>query len=243
MKTVDIYTPQNVKLEMKLASTAQRIAAFAIDQAVFFGIIMLFIWGILQHLPESVVLFVVAFILYPIIFFYSLFMEILFNGQSVGKMVMGIRVIRLDGEPVGMDEALSRWFLRMIDLYFSVGSIAVLMTSSNAYRQRFGDILGGTIVISENVTDGTVSLSHVIGLDTTDSYEPVYPRARFLKEDEAMLIKKVLIRHEAKNNEGTLKTLQELTKKLEEILEIKKTEKSYPAFLRTILKDYVVLTR
>lgn len=245
MKTVDILTPQNVKLEMSLASTSLRIAAFALDQIVFIAILLIFIFGILIPFEPSdgVTLFLSVFILYPIIFFYSLIMELLFNGQSVGKMILKLRVIRLDGEPLGVDEALSRWFLRLIDIYLSLGSLAVLMTASNPFRQRFGDVLGGTIVIVEASKLDKVSLKHVKGLDTTDSYQPVYPSARLLSEDEAMIIKKALVRHDSKNNDGTLQALKELTNKLEEVLEIKKTEKDYPSFLRTVLKDYVVMTR
>lgn len=230
---------------MSLASTAMRVAAFAIDQVVFIALLLIFIFGILEPFNPSdgVTLFLVVFILYPLIFFYSLMMELLFKGQSVGKMILKLRVIRLDGEPLGVDEALSRWFLRLIDIYLSLGSLAVLMTASNPFRQRFGDVLGGTIVISEGSDLDKVSLKHVKGLDTTDSYEPVYPRARLLSEDEAMIIKKAIIRHDSKNNDGTFKAIVELSNKLEEVLEIKKTEKDYPSFLRTVLKDYVVLTR
>lgn len=245
MNTVDVLTPQNVKLELKLATVGQRGAAFVIDQAVFIAYLILVLFALILPfgLSEDVAMFIYIFLVYPVIFFYSLGMELLFHGQSIGKMALGIRVIRLDGEPIGMDEALSRWFLRIVDIYFSIGSLAILMISSGKYNQRFGDILGGTIVIKEKTVLNSVSLSHVMNLDTKDSYEPVYPRARLLKEEEAMLVKTTLSRFESKRNDGTKKAVEELVNKLEDVLEIKKTEKSNVEFLRTLLKDYIVLTR
>ncbi len=244
MNTIDIHTPQNVKLEMTLASSGLRLAAFAIDQVIFISTLIIlslvstFVFGFDDDFLEVFIWLVII----PFIFFYSLIFESLWNGQTPGKRLVGIRAIRLDGEPLRMDEALSRWFMRIIDLYLSGGILAMLLVSSSRYNQRFGDMLGGTIVVKDKASGG-VSLSHVMKLDTTDSYEPVYRSARLLQEEEALLVKNALIRYEKYPNEGHLKAIHELVSKLEEVLEVKKAKKSSTDFLRTLLKDYIVLTR
>ncbi len=91
--------------------------------------------------------------------------------------------------------------MRVIDLYLSAGILAMILVSSSRYNQRFGDMLEGTIVVKERSCGG-VSLSHAQKLDTTESYEPVYKAARLLSEDEALLIKSTLVRHEKFHNEG-----------------------------------------
>ncbi|NVK26485.1 MAG: RDD family protein [Flavobacteriia bacterium] len=245
MKTIDVLTPQNVKLELQLAPAGIRVAAFALDQVVFLLSLFLIIYtvGELFSYNSTTYEVFIYLIFLPFVVFYSLFMELIWNGQTIGKKIMGIRVMRMDGEPVGVDEVLSRWFMRLVDILMSAGSLALLMVSTSRYNQRFGDVLGGTIVVRERSTHQSVSLSHVMKLDTKDSYEPVYPRARLLSEDEALLLKRTLVRYESRQNEGHQKAVLELSNKLEEVLEIKKAEKKHTDFLRTLLKDYIVLTR
>ncbi|KAB2814380.1 RDD family protein [Phaeocystidibacter luteus] len=245
MKTIDVLTPQNVKLELQLAPAGIRIAAFALDQVFFLVLLFLITYtiGELFSYNSTTYEIFIYFIFLPFIIFYSMIMELIWNGQTIGKKLLGIRVMRMDGEPVGVDEVLSRWFMRLVDILMSAGSLALLMVSTSRYRQRFGDVLGGTIVVRERNAQQSVTLSHVMKLDTKDSYEPVYPRARLLSEDEALLLKRTLVRYESRPNEGHQKAIVELSNKLVEVLEIKKAEKKHTDFLRTLLKDYIVLTR
>jgi uncharacterized RDD family membrane protein YckC len=66
------------------------------------------------------------------------------EGQTVGKKLMKIRVVRADGRPAGMREVAVRTILRVVDNYL-VGLIAMLATGER--RQRIGDLAAGTIVV------------------------------------------------------------------------------------------------
>ena len=68
------------------------------------------------------------------------------KGATVGKMVMGIRVTTVDGEPIGWGPAVIRNLLRIVDgfLFYLVGAVLVWITQKN---QRLGDLAGGTVVV------------------------------------------------------------------------------------------------
>lgn len=246
MKVIDVLTPQNLKLELKLATPWIRIGAFFVDQVIILlvGVVVLLLSVALESLNLGETFYQLLWLtVFAFYVFYSLIFEMVWNGQTPGKRLLSIRVIRMDGERVDTDEVVSRWIMRIPDLMLSAGSLAVLMISSSKYNQRVGDVLGGTIVVKENSRAEGVSLSHVLKLDTLASYEPSYPAVRHLSEDEAVLLKKVINRYEKHQNEGHLKAVQQMVNKMEEVLEIKKAEKNSIEFLRTLLKDYIVLTR
>ncbi len=81
---------------------------------------------------------------------YFILCEMLWSGRSLGKRMAGIRVIRVNGGPVGFWSSLLRNIMRIIDtmpgIFYLVGSVLILSTSKN---QRLGDLLGNTIVIRE----------------------------------------------------------------------------------------------
>src|SRR5215208_6677428 len=66
-------------------------------------------------------------------------------GQTVGKKLMKLRVVRADGRPAGMREVAVRTILRVVDNYL-VGLIAMLATGER--RQRIGDLAAGTLVVA-----------------------------------------------------------------------------------------------
>jgi uncharacterized RDD family membrane protein YckC len=70
------------------------------------------------------------------------------EGQTVGKRLMKLRVVRADGRPAGMREIAVRTILRVVDNYL-VGLIVMLATGER--RQRVGDLAAGTIVVDASV--------------------------------------------------------------------------------------------
>jgi uncharacterized RDD family membrane protein YckC len=95
-----------------------------------------------------------AFALFAVVDFvgYFIFCEMLFNGQTLGKAVAGLRVVRVGGQAVGFWSSLLRNILRLIDMQlgtlYLVGSVLILATPRN---QRLGDLIGNTLVIRERV--------------------------------------------------------------------------------------------
>ena len=111
MDNIKIQTTQNVDIEYELASIGDRILATLLDYLFFFGYILLvflFIALIGSDIEDNLWLLVVLFL--PILL-YDLLCEMFFQGKSFGKMIMKIKVVKLDGTQAGFGAYLLRWLL------------------------------------------------------------------------------------------------------------------------------------
>lgn len=156
-----IETPERVPLHFALASIGNRFLACALDHALqVFTIIIMAIgfWIIadysslgerLTNAPKWVqaALIVIVFL---IVSGYFAFFEWLWNGQTPGKRLLKLRVIREDGRPITFWEAAVRNLLRTFDMmpapFYSIGLISVFLSLSD---QRVGDMVAGTVVVRE----------------------------------------------------------------------------------------------
>lgn len=243
MKTIQIVTPQNVLIEHELANVVMRGLAFAIDQIVMFvTIIFLFILlGALGFNDDFLQLMIFVIVL-PLYFLYSLLFETYNYGQTVGKLMVGVKVRLVDGNEITFTAAATRWLMRIPDIFVSAGSLAALMISSTERSQRFGDILAGTIVIRQTPAS-SISLASLLNISTVENYEPKYPQVVQLKEKDVVTIKQTLVRAKKYNNQAHREAVNQLVNKLKAILDIEKVDQTSAEFLRTLIKDYIVLTR
>jgi uncharacterized RDD family membrane protein YckC len=96
------------------------------------------------------------------------------DGQTVGKKLMKLRVVRQDGSPAGMREVAVRTILRVVDNYL-VGLIVMLATGER--RQRIGDLAAGTIVVDASrpasAAPAPVPADEAVELDEGEEAEPV----------------------------------------------------------------------
>lgn len=163
-ETFTIRTPEQVGFQYVLAGVGSRFAAFLVDtviRAVFavfiFVLVVLFSkWlpalnptGVMDALPKAWIaaLGVLAYGLIDLGYF--LLFEAFWSGQTPGKRLQGLRVIRQNGQPVGWSESSVRNILRAVDILagvYPLGLIVVFLSRSN---QRIGDYAAGTVVIVE----------------------------------------------------------------------------------------------
>lgn len=243
MKTIQIVTPQNVLIEHELASVIMRGIAFILDQIIIF-VFLIFAFVLLEFFAfgsamEEIFLFI--FII-PVYFLYSLLFEAYNYGQSLGKMALGLKVRRLDGNEVTFTEAITRWLMRVPDIFISAGSLAAILISSTERSQRLGDILAGTIVIRQVASTG-ISLENLMKINNTSNYSPVYPEVLQLKETDVVLIKQTLVRQNKYKNQAHDQAVSLLATRLKKLLKLTPKEKTNELFLKTLIKDYIVLTR
>ena len=156
MKTIRIITPSNVEIEYRLAGAGSRLAAFVVDlfvQAVVcLALAVSVAYGVfgsgLQSLA-NVGGYALGFLIvacFAILVGYFIFCEMKMNGQSIGKKIFGLRVIRENGQPVGFAQSLIRGVFRFaLDMLY-VGLIMIMLTKNH---KRFGDYAAGTVVVSE----------------------------------------------------------------------------------------------
>lgn len=240
MNKIEITTTQNVTVEYELSPLIYRMVAFLLDfiiLAVGCLILGLVIAGIFGNAADIVMYFT----LIPIMFFYSLAFEHFNNGQSIGKAALKLRVIRADGEKTQFLDYAMRWVFRTVDIYGSLGSIASLGILASSKNQRLGDFLANTVVVRVGKTD-RMKLHNLLRLNQMKTYTPTYPQVVNMKEESMLIVKETIERYNKNRNYAHQKALELLVQKMEKELSLE-APANKTQFLKTLLKDYVVLTR
>lgn len=173
---------------------------------------------------------------------YQLCMEIFSNGQSIGKKALGLKVVRIDGQEPSLGDYLLRAVFHLIDTFFSFGIIGALMISSSDKNQRLGDMTATTTVIKKKGNQ-QFKLSDIMTINTIEDYEPIYPEVKNLAEKDLLVVKSTLLRYRNHPNNAHLQAINALTKKLAGLMDIKEVPTNNIDFLKTLIKDYIVLTR
>lgn len=245
MSELSINTTQNVKINFIAATVGERLGAFFIDLFIMISYatvlsIILFSWlnlGPLMNNLDEWSKGAILIILYSPIIVYSLVLESVFEGQSLGKKLVKIKVVKIDGYQASFGDYLVRWFFRVIDLFSLLGlpGIIAIITSKNA--QRLGDMAAGTAVITLN---NKINISHTILEEIDDAYVPAYPLVIKLSDNDMRIIKETFQKAEAKNDH---EIIYKLVAKIESVTGIKNQSGSNSDFIRVILKDYNFYTQ
>jgi uncharacterized RDD family membrane protein YckC len=175
------------------------------------------------------------FILFVPAALYHLLCELLMNGQSVGKRLVKIKVVRIDGSEASFGNYLLRWLLRFIEITVCYGSIALVAVIINGRGQRIGDIAAGTCVIK---VKQRTRLSDTIYADVALSEAPVYPQVAHLRDDEVAVARDVIAATRESRRSTELNRIAETAaSKLARRMGV---EFEGPAlrFLQTVVQDY-----
>ena len=132
MATADILTGQFVILDQTPASIGDRIIARIIDMMVRVAYVIValvfFTWVPSGGDDDFWSLMLVLLVGLPLVL-YTFLCELLFNGQTIGKMVMKIRTVSVDGSCPTMGSLFLRWLLEIVDVtFFFVGIIPIITT-------------------------------------------------------------------------------------------------------------------
>lgn len=233
MSEANIITGQYVQISQSPASLGERIVAQIIDSFL----IICYLVGVslliaeLDFFYRTKMLFFLIAIYLPALFYHFL-MELFNHGQSVGKMVMRIRVVKKDGTTPGIGDFFMRWLLQLVDLGFSgVGALVILISKNS---QRLGDLAAGTMVIQLNdYRKIQVSLDEFYYLDR--KYKPVYPQAEDLSLNQLDVIQRTLNSEYGYDRDRRIASLAE---KVRAHLNISDTNTADEKFLYTIIRDY-----
>ncbi|PST85263.1 RDD family protein [Pedobacter yulinensis] len=190
MHTVTIQTAQNVDIAYDLAGLGERILARLIDYAIFIALYIVFLIIGVAGAFSGGTGFIVLIVCFAVTYvFYDLVCEIFWNGQSVGKKVIKIRVVSLDGTQPRLSQFLLRWVFRLVDFTLTGDLCALIMVAASDKKQRLGDLLAHTGVIK---TTPRTSIDQVAFQPAADSYEPVFSEAVHLNDRQVALIHEVL---------------------------------------------------
>ena len=239
MQTIEIQTTQNVTIEYPVASVGDRVLAAIIDVLIMVGyliaIIFIYIW-IVNSTEGTGLYYPVAYIviLFLPFFLYHLLCEIFLNGQSFGKKIMKMRVVKIDGSQASIGSYFLRWILAPID--FSVfGSVGLITLIVNGKGQRLGDLAAHTTVVRLKVE---TKLDDTILTETPINFSASFPQASLLSDKDISLVKEVLeLNYKKPNVEVYMNILNKTKEAIENKIGVK-TEQHPLLFLDTVLKDY-----
>ncbi|MES2646655.1 MAG: RDD family protein [Bacteroidota bacterium] len=255
MHPVAVSTPFNIDLEFEIAAFHKRLLAWFADLVI----LLLYARGMKLFLEE---VFVSKESNYPIgldiflvtipMLFYHFLMEAIFQGQSFGKRIFGIRVISLEGGEPNIGQYLLRWVLRVWEwplvfgfvqmhtygIYLQIfitgicGILVVIIIAVTNKSQRLGDLAAGTTVVE---THYRYSLADTLFQDiVVANYKVIFPEVMKLSDRDINAIKTVLKQAQTISNYDTA---HRVANKIKEVLKIE-TDLDVNEFLETLLADY-----
>jgi uncharacterized RDD family membrane protein YckC len=240
MNTIKITTSQNIDLEYDLASLGDRLLGAIIDYILIIAYFLLFAaivgFGDFGKFVGNNVWLVFIVIVIPI-FFYDLLCEMFFNGQSLGKRVLKIKVMSLNGEQPTYSQYFIRWLFRLIDFTLSGGLVALITVAVSEKGQRLGDIIAGTTLVN---TKPRTDINDTLYVPTVPvDYKVTYPEVINLNDRDIQLVKEVML---AVRRSGNTMLAAEAQQKIENVLKVKNLQYEPMYFLHLILSDYNHLT-
>lgn len=245
MSKIAINTSQNVNIHFELASVGDRMVAFFIDMVIKSAyLVCLYILIRLMSINNPIsninkewdqweVMAVIGIVTLPI-HIYTLVCESLMEGQTFGKKIMQIKVVKIDGYQASFGDYLMRWLFRIIDIVTNGGVVGLLAIILSKNNQRLGGMVSGTAVIS---LKSKINISHTILENITEDYTPTYPQVILLSDNDMRIIKenykKAIVSFDNQ-------MISRLANKIKEILkiEINHQEITEKQFIDTIIKDY-----
>lgn len=242
MSLIAINTSQNVNINFSTASIGERIAAFLID-TVIKGAYLLVVGFILfrffnfsaylDSLDSWSATAVIIIITLPINV-YTLVCESLMEGQTFGKKIMNIKVVKIDGFQASFGDYLIRWFFRLVDIFTNSCVVGILSMIISKNNQRLGDIASGTAVIS---LKNKINITHTILENLKEDYIPLYPQVVALSDNDVRIIKE---NYQKALSADDREVITKLCNKIKEILKVETdpTKITERQFINTVLKDY-----
>lgn len=240
MSKLYITTTQNVKLFFTPATIGERMLAYGVDLLIkiAYAIVILVLYSYLGNIKNIIdnhddISIALIFLFSLPLIFYTLAFETLMEGQTLGKKLLKIKVVKIDGYQAGFIDFLTRWIFSIVDIQigFVAGLIAMVVTK---HTQRLGDLAAGTAVISEK---SKYDISHTILMDVDDTYQPHFAQnqvilfsdndIRIIKENAELAFRRV---------DYTI--MDRLARKIESVMNIRNPFKNDRQLIEALLKDY-----
>jgi uncharacterized RDD family membrane protein YckC len=234
MQTVRVRTTQNVFIDYPTASIGDRILAHLLDRLILILYSVAIVAVLLNSEVEEWYVWLIL-LGFPWLFF-NLAFEIFMNGQSPGKQVIKIKVVRLDGTPPTIGDYLLRWIFSFLDYYVLSGAIAVVIIAMGGKGQRLGDIVAGTAVVK--LAEQQEISAKEIFVTTDEEHIPTFTQVSQLTSNDIELIQRAL---EVNREHGNIQPVMILTEKIKSMLAIQ-SDMPPVKFLYTVIKDYNRLT-
>jgi uncharacterized RDD family membrane protein YckC len=271
MGAIKVPTNFNIELEFEIPEFYRRMIALLIDiiiEILYFRLILVEIMNSMSRnsdpwdTDEQFNLNAIGLLLFLPIMIYHVVFEIIMNGQSIGKRIMGLRIVDEKGGKASISQFLIRWLLRISDVWMVVLLIIILRMAETGGRgenvfilllalgflitdivlvvsskkgQRIGDILAHTILIRINTR---TSIEETVFQEVADNYVPSFPQIMQLSDKDINAIKSIL---ETARKKGDFNMAANASEKIKSHLKIDSHMSPFD-FLDILLKDYNYLS-
>ena len=245
MSELSINTTQNVTINFQAASVGERMLASFLDLLVKIAYVIVVAYVFFYLLGFSKMMdkmdnwsagAIVIILFFPI-FIYSITLESIFEGQTLGKKLTKIKVVKIDGYQASFGDYLTRWIFRLVDNNIMSGLVGIVAMILNKKVQRLGDMAAGTAVIT---LKNTITINSTILEEIGEAYVPTYPLVIKLSDNDMRIIKDTF---QIARNNSDIETITKLRQKIETVTGIKNQSGIDSDFIRVILKDYNYYTQ
>ncbi len=236
MEQIQIETAQNISIDQNTAHLGDRMLAYIIDSFIITIYMILVIWLLLALEIDFVDMWALYLLLSLPAFLYYVLLETFMDGKTVGKNLMHIRVVKVDGSKPNFSSYFVRWILRIIDVVLTSGGVAVLTILIRGKGQRVGDIAAGTTVISEKKR---VTLKDTLLRELPEDYAPSFPQVTIFKDREMQTIKELFDSAKRNGDHNVILSLSDQIKKVTDIT----TSLQPIEFVDIVIKDYNYYTQ
>jgi uncharacterized RDD family membrane protein YckC len=204
-----IDTPENIEFAYDIAGIGSRFLAAIIDTMVIgaalviIGILVSMVGARTEFAPStarSVVAAIGAILSFLVLWGYYIVFELVWNGQSLGKRAIGLRVVREGGRPVNFVSSAIRNLIRIIDFLPAFYGVGVIVMFVDRRARRLGDLAGGTLVVKERRSVTLESLTAPTALPAAQSggaiQPPTLPNVHLLNDQDYNLVQEFLRRRD-----------------------------------------------
>ena len=238
---LSIDTPEQVALDFALASVGSRFLALAVDTLIqAAATVLLILLGLalaavvsarLDTMSPWILagLFLAYFLIYNA--YFAVF-EAIWNGQTPGKRVIGLRVISVTGRPVSVFEAILRNVVRIADQLpgiYAIGIVSIFVTERN---QRLGDLAAGTVVVHEREVTSTEA-----EVQFAAPAMPTHHGASRLSPEEVAVIELFVRRRDQLDDYSRSRKALQIADRIRARLDISERGRDEP-FLEEVLTEY-----
>lgn len=166
-RKTELELPEEIDLQLEVANVGSRSLAILIDLSIC-GLTLVtayLLTDLLAHntaadwigqMSSTAMTTLLLLLIFGFQWGYFNVFEWIWNGQTPGKRLLHLRVIKADGTPVSWIDVLLRNLSRPVDTFGPMGLIGLLMIFVSRKAQRLGDLMAQTLVIHETTIDWSI---------------------------------------------------------------------------------------